>query len=185
MLPLLANALEYGSAPSAALTSLLGISKGLEQEDFVAKVVPCVVKLFASTERSIRISLLNNIESFGSLIPDDVMDTQVYPNLANGFNDPTAHLRELTLKSTVTVAPKLKQSTINASLLKHLAKLQVDEEPAIRANTTICLSNIAPHMSEAACRRVLLNAFTRALRDGFPPARSAGLMAIVATQQSL
>ncbi|GHP09154.1 hypothetical protein PPROV_000789100 [Pycnococcus provasolii] len=183
VLPLLANALEYGSAPASALTSLLAIGKDLDSDEFVAKVVPCVVKLFASTERSIRIALLNNIESFGPAIPDGVMDEQVYPNLSNGFNDPTAHLRELTLKSIVTVAPKLKQSTINASLLKHLAKLQVDEEPAIRANTTICLSNIAPNMSDAACKRVLLNAFTRALRDGFPPARSAGLMAIVATQQ--
>ena len=53
--------------------------------------------------------------------------------------------------------------------------LQVDEEPPIRANTTILLGNLAPHLSEAACKRVLLNAFTRALKDSFPPARVAGL----------
>ena len=52
---------------------------------------------------------------------------------------------------------------------------QVDEEAAIRANTTILLGNLAPHLSEPACKRVLLNAFTRALKDGFPPARVAGL----------
>ena len=52
---------------------------------------------------------------------------------------------------------------------------QVDEEAAIRANTTILLGNLAPHLGEAACRRVLLNAFTRALKDSFPPARVAGL----------
>jgi SCY1-like protein 1 len=51
----------------------------------------------------------------------------------------------------------------------------VDEEPGIRANTTILLGNLASHLSEAACKRVLLNAFTRALKDTFPPARLAGV----------
>ena len=56
-----------------------------------------------------------------------------------------------------------------------LGVLQVDEEAAIRANTTILLGNLAPHLSEATCKRVMLNAFTRALKDTFPPARVAGL----------
>ena len=53
--------------------------------------------------------------------------------------------------------------------------MKVDEEAPIRANTTILLGNLAPHLSEATCKRVMLNAFTRALKDSFPPARSAGL----------
>ena len=55
------------------------------------------------------------------------------------------------------------------------ARWQVDEEPPIRANTTILLGNLADHLSEATQKRVLLNAFTRALKDLFPPARVAGL----------
>ena len=54
-------------------------------------------------------------------------------------------------------------------------EMQVDEEAPIRANTTILLGNLAEHLSEATCKRVLLNAFTRALKDTFPPARTAGL----------
>ena len=54
----------------------------------------------------------------------------------------------------------------------------MDEEPGIRANTTILLGNLAGHLSEAACKRVLLNAFTRALRDAFPPARIAGVKVV-------
>ena len=46
-----------------------------------------------------------------------------------------------------------------------------NEEPAIRANTTILLGNVARFLAEATAKRVLLNAFTRALRDQFPPAR--------------
>ena len=40
---------------------------------------------------------------------------------------------------------------------------------------------LPPIPTEATCKKVLLNAFTRALRDGFPPARVAGLKAIIAT----
>ena len=58
---------------------------------------------------------------------------------------------------------------------------QVDEEPSIRANTTVLLGNVAKYLGEATCKRVLLNAFTRALKDVFPPAKIAGLRAIVAT----
>ena len=79
------------------------------------------------------------------------------------------------------LAPKLSQRTLNTSLLKHLAKLQVDEEPSIRANTTVLLGNIAGLLGETACKRILLNAFTRALKDVFPPSRIAALKALMAT----
>ena len=57
----------------------------------------------------------------------------------------------------------------------------MDEEPSIRANTTVLLGNVAQYLGEATCKRVLLNAFTRALKDAFPPAKIAGLRAMVAT----
>lgn len=69
-------------------------------------------------------------------------------------------------------------STVPDSLL-HV--LQVDEEPSIRANTTVLLGNIAPNLGPSACKRVLLNAFARALRDVYPPSRAAALRALVAT----
>jgi len=38
-------------------------------------------------------------------------------------------------------------------------------------------------LGEACCKKVLLNAFARALKDPFPPARTAALRAMLATQQ--
>lgn len=61
----------------------------------------------------------------------------------------------------------------------------MDEEPPIRANTTILLGNLASHLSEAAAKRVLLNAFTRALKDSFPPARVAGLKVLFLPETAL
>ena len=53
------------------------------------------------------------------------MEEQIYPHVSTGFGDSNAYLRELTLKSMLVLAPKLSQRTLNQSLLKSLAKLQV------------------------------------------------------------
>jgi len=183
LLPLLAAALEFGGAPPVALGTLLRIGDGMPEEDRSRQVLPILTKLFASNDRGIRRSLLENISSFGPSLPPAVIEDQIYPSVQSGFGDANPYIRELTLKSMVELGPKLSQKTLNQSLLKHLAKLQVDEEPAIRANTTVLLGNLAPLLSESTCKKVLLNAFTRALRDPFPPARVAGLKAILSTSK--
>ncbi|KAL2526841.1 Protein kinase family protein with ARM repeat domain [Abeliophyllum distichum] len=196
LLPLLASALEFGSAAAPALTALLKMGSWLSAEDFSLKVLPTVVKLFASNDRAIRVGLLQHIDQYGESLSSQVVDEQdngivVKPNvrlsrftlmLLLGFLTHLLFLRELTLKSMLVLAPKLSQRTISGSLLKFLSKLQVDEEPAIRTNTTILLGNIASYLNEGMRKRVLINAFTvRALRDTFSPARGAGIMALCAT----
>ncbi|XP_018719669.2 probable inactive serine/threonine-protein kinase scy1 isoform X2 [Eucalyptus grandis] len=182
LLPLLASALEFGSAAAPALAALLKMGSWLPTEEFSSKVLPTIVKLFASNDRAIRVGLLQHIDQYGESLSAQIVDEQVYPHVATGFSDTSAFLRELTLKSMLILAPKLSQRTISASLLKYLSKLQVDEEPAIRTNTTILLGNIASHLNEGTRKRVLINAFTvRALRDTFSPARGAGIMALCAT----
>ncbi|KAA3453514.1 N-terminal kinase-like protein isoform X1 [Gossypium australe] len=182
LLPLLASALEFGSAAAPALTALLKMGSWLSAEEFGLKVLPTIVKLFASNDRAVRVALLQHIDQFGESLSAQVVDEQVYPHVATGFADTSAFLRELTLKSMLILAPKLSQRTLSGSLLKYLSKLQVDEEPAIRTNTTILLGNIASYLNEGTRKRVLINAFTvRALRDTFSPARGAGVMALCAT----
>ncbi|CAH9126362.1 unnamed protein product [Cuscuta epithymum] len=182
LLPLLASSLEFGSAAAPALTAFLKMGSWLSTEEFTVKVLPTIVKLFASNDRAIRVSLLQHVDQFGESLSSQIVDEQVYPHVATGFSDTSAFLRELTLKSMLVLAPKLSQRTISGSLLKYLSKLQVDEEPAIRTNTTILLGNIASHLNEGTRKRVLINAFTaRALRDTFSPARGAGVMALCAT----
>ncbi|KAK9671778.1 hypothetical protein RND81_12G054500 [Saponaria officinalis] len=185
ILPLLASALEFGSGAAPALTALMKMGSWLPPEEFRVKVLPTIVKLFSSNDRAIRVALLQHIDQYGESLSAQIVDEQVYPHVATGFSDTSAFLRELTLKSMLILAPKLSQRTMSGSFLKYLSKLQVDEEPAIRTNTTILLGNIANHLNEGTRKRVLINAFTvRALRDTFPPARGAGIMALCATSSS-
>ncbi|XP_016450827.1 uncharacterized protein LOC107775592 isoform X1 [Nicotiana tabacum] len=181
LLPLLASALEFGSAAAPALTALLKMGSWLSTDEFSVKVLPTIIKLFASNDRAIRVGLLQHIDQYGESLSAQVVE-QVYAHVATGFSDTSAFLRELTLKSMLVLAPKLSHRTISGSLLKYLSKLQVDEEAAIRTNTTILLGNIASYLNEGTRKRVLINAFTvRALRDTFSPARAAGVMALCAT----
>lgn len=66
VLPTLASALEFGGAPAVALGALLQIGKSLNEDDFAMQVVPALSKLFASNDRTIRRSLLESIDSYGS-----------------------------------------------------------------------------------------------------------------------
>ncbi|XP_022764867.1 probable inactive serine/threonine-protein kinase scy1 isoform X3 [Durio zibethinus] len=161
---------------------LPNLAEQLPRQIVLKKVLPTIVKLFASNDRAVRVALLQHIDQYGESLSAQVVDEQVYPHVATGFADTSAFLRELTLKSMLILAPKLSQRTMSGSLLKYLSKLQVDEEPAIRTNTTILLGNIASYLNEGTRKRVLINAFTvRALRDTFSPARAAGVMALCAT----
>ena len=59
--------------------------------------------------------------------------------------------------------------------------MQMDPEPSIRTNTCILLGRLGPTLGYNTKRKVLVPAFTRALKDSFVHARVAGLMAFMAT----
>ncbi|KAK8575794.1 hypothetical protein V6N12_063449 [Hibiscus sabdariffa] len=128
--PLLTSALEYGSAAAHALNALLKTGSWLSVEEFYLKVLPTIVKLFASSDRAIRVALLQHIVQYGEPLSAQVVDDQVYPHVATGFSDTSAFLRELTLKSLLLLAPKMGHDLLNSSKGKSL-----DQAPVAAANS--------------------------------------------------
>ncbi|XP_062503828.1 N-terminal kinase-like protein isoform X2 [Corticium candelabrum] len=182
ILPLLINAFEFGGAGTSVLPPLFRLGKLLDENSYQAKIVPCVVKLFSSTDRATRINLLQQLREFAEHLTCGTVEKDIFPNVSTGFLDTVPAMREATIKSMILLAPKLTEKTINNQLLKHFARLQMDEQPGIRTNTTLCLAKIAPSLSENTRQKVLVPAFTRALRDSFVPARIAGVSAIMTTR---
>ncbi|KAK8674788.1 hypothetical protein V6N13_032891 [Hibiscus sabdariffa] len=181
--PLLTSALEYGSAATHALNALLKTGSWLSVEEFYLKVLPTIVKLFASSDRAIRVALLQHIVQYGEPLSAQVVDDQVYPHVATGFSDTSAFLRELTLKSLLLLAPKLSKRNLSGSLLKYLSKLQV-EEPAIRTNTTILLGNIASYLNSSMTLQMghdLLNSSKGKSLDQAPVAAANSARPVTAT----
>ncbi|KAI9472439.1 MAG: hypothetical protein EXX96DRAFT_489692 [Benjaminiella poitrasii] len=181
ILPELVKAFEFGSGGAKALGAIVKVGEQLTDEEYGTIVIEPIIRMFASPDRAIRVSLLDNMPKFIDHMTNKMVTNQVFPNIATGFTDSVPIIREQTIKSVLLIVPKLNDRIINYDLLKHMAKLQMDLEPGIRTNTTICLGKIAKHLSDNTRKKVLIPAFTRSLRDGFHHARIAALMALNAT----
>jgi SCY1-like protein 1 len=182
ILPALMAALEYGAAGgggTVVLAPILDIGARLPLEEYSRDIVPCVVRLFASTDRATRVQLLHYLPSYIDKLSADVVNGTVLPHVVNGFADTNAVLREATVKACLPLAAKVTQANLTDVLLKALRRTLADPEPAIRVNTTICIGRMAPLVQDALQREEnVLPCFLRETRDPFPHARVAALKAI-------
>uniref|UniRef100_A0AC34FPF9 Protein kinase domain-containing protein n=1 Tax=Panagrolaimus sp. ES5 TaxID=591445 RepID=A0AC34FPF9_9BILA len=175
---------EYGDAGSHILIPMVKLGRLLDEEEYQHRIVPCLVKLFSSPDRTTRVKLLEKIEEFAPHLKPQVLNDKIYANLVTGFLDTNPAVRESTVKAMVLLAEKLNYNNLNVDLMKYLARLQGgDDQPGIRTNTTICLGKIGCYIDPSQRQKVLISAFSRALKDPFPPARMSGVLALGATQQ--
>lgn len=70
----------------------------LNETDYQKKIVPCVVKLFASNDRATRIRLLQQLEHFIGHLHSNTVNDQIFPQVAHGFMDTNPTIREQTVK---------------------------------------------------------------------------------------
>lgn len=184
ILPAVLTAHEFSNVGSVVLTPLFKIGKLLDEAEYQRQILPCVVKLFSSSDRATRLKLLQQVETVAEHMSPQTVNDQVFPQLTTGFLDTNPTIREHTVKSIMFLSTKLNYNNLNVEVLKHFARLQAkDEEGGIRTNTTVCLGKIANDLHPDVRQKCLISAFTRAMRDPFPPARIAGIMALAATQQ--
>jgi len=87
VLPELINALEFGGAGSKALTPILKFGGKLSNEEYDNLIVPVIVKLFASPDRGIRLSLCENLNQYVEHLSSKVVNDKIFVNMAMGFND--------------------------------------------------------------------------------------------------
>ncbi|XP_076015669.1 N-terminal kinase-like protein [Genypterus blacodes] len=182
VLPQLLTAFEFGNAGAVVLTPLFKVGKFLSAEEYQQKIIPVIVKMFSSTDRAMRIRLLQQMEQFIQYLNEAAVNSQIFPHVVHGFTDTNPAIREQTVKSMLLLAPKLNETNLNQELMRHFARLQArDEQGPIRCNTTVCLGKIASYLNTGARQRVLISAFSRATKDPFPASRSAGVLGFAAT----
>ncbi|XP_020779060.2 N-terminal kinase-like protein [Boleophthalmus pectinirostris] len=182
VLPQLLTAFEFGNAGAVVLTPLFKVGKFLSAEEYQQKIIPVIVKMFSSTDRAMRIRLLQQMEQFIQYLNEAAVNNQIFPHVVHGFTDTNPAIREQTVKSMLLLAPKLNETNLNQELMRHFARLQArDEQGPIRCNTTVCLGKIASYLNAGARQRVLISAFSRATKDPFPASRSAGVLGFAAT----
>ncbi|THD00061.1 hypothetical protein EYZ11_000513 [Aspergillus tanneri] len=183
VLPELLKSVEFGGGGPKVLSALLKIGGKLSPDEYNAKLTPVVVRLFGNPDRALRVCLLDNLPLMIDNLPQKVVNDKIFPQMTSGFTDVAPVVREQTVKAVLVLIVKLSDRTINGELLKFLARTANDEQPGIRTNTTICLGKIAKNLGQGSRSKVLIAAFTRALRDPFVHARNAGLLALGATME--
>uniref|UniRef100_A0A8C4L483 N-terminal kinase-like protein n=1 Tax=Equus asinus asinus TaxID=83772 RepID=A0A8C4L483_EQUAS len=169
VLPQLLTAFEFGNAGAVVLTPLFKVGKFLSAEEYQQKIIPVVVKMFSSTDRAMRIRLLQQVGAVARPSPSPSRPPPPFP-------------LSPTLQSMLLLAPKLNEANLNVELMKHFARLQAkDDQGPIRCNTTVCLGKIGSYLSASTRHRVLTSAFSRATKDPFAPSRVAGVLGFAAT----
>uniref|UniRef100_A0A3Q4AHR1 N-terminal kinase-like protein n=1 Tax=Mola mola TaxID=94237 RepID=A0A3Q4AHR1_MOLML len=182
VLPQLLTAFEFGNAGAVVLTPLFKVGKFLSAEEYQQKIIPVIVKMFSSTDRAMRIRLLQQMEQFIQYLNEAAVNSQIFPHVVHGFTDTNPAIREQTVKSMLLLAPKLNETNLNQELMRQFARLQSrDDQGPIRCNTTVCLGKIASYLNAGTRQRVLISAFSRATKDPFPASRSAGVLGFAAT----
>ncbi|KAJ2490824.1 Nuclear aminoacylation-dependent tRNA export pathway component [Coemansia sp. RSA 2050] len=186
ILPELLKLMEFGGGDAKVLSGIIQIGKGLDEQEYNDLVTPAIVQLFGSNDRALRFSLLEYMDSFIQATPSAVVSKRVFPNFVAGFLDAAPAIREATVKASLAIAPKLGQKTLNSDLVKQLVRLVADPEPGIRTNALICIGKLCTAkegvldldgggVTESSHRYVICPALLQALRDPFPPVRSASL----------
>ncbi|QRV93771.1 kinase-like protein [Ceratobasidium sp. AG-Ba] len=182
ILPALLNSLGHGGTmASAILPVILALGKDLSPTEYTDTIVGPVVNLFATPDRGTRMALLDGLPEFADKLDKNMVVNKVWPNLQTGFTDTVPVIREATVRSIILISGKLSDRILNNDLLRHLAKAQLDPEPSIRTNTCILIGRLAPSLGPNTKAKVLVPAFSRAIKDTFVHARVAGLMAMMAS----
>ncbi|KAF2872409.1 armadillo-type protein [Massariosphaeria phaeospora] len=181
VLPELLKSVEFGGGGAKVFSTVMQIGAKLSDDEYETQIIPVVIRLFANPDRAIRVCLLDNLPLMIDHLPQKLVNDKIFPQLVTGFTDIAPVVREQTVKSVLTIVPKLSDRTVNGELLRHLAKTANDEQPGIRTNTTICLGKIARNLGTGSRAKVLSAAFARSLRDPFVHARNAALLALSAT----
>ncbi|QRW21261.1 other/SCY1 protein kinase [Rhizoctonia solani] len=182
ILPVLLTSLGHGGTSAGAiLPVVLALGKDLPPAEYTATIVGPVVNLFATPDRGTRMALLDGLPEFADKLDKNTVVNKVWPHLQTGFGDTVAVIREATVRSIILISGKLSDRILNNDLLRHLAKAQLDSEPSIRTNTCILIGRLAPSLGPNTKSKVLVPAFSRAIKDGFVHARVAGLMAMMAS----
>ena len=148
-----------------------------DPDEFRAALTPIVELLFRINDRGVRGALLQRSGLYSAHLDKAALNTSVFEPMCSGFTDSSGALRELTLKSAMSLVPKLTPSNLE-NLVRYLIRLQSDPEPSIRTNTAIFVGKVAPSLSEMSRQKLILPAFERAMKDNFKPCRLAALRAV-------
>lgn len=81
ILPELIKAFEFGSGGAKALSAIVKIGDHVSDEEYESIIIEPIMRMFASPDRAIRVSLLENMPKFIDHMTNKMVTNQVFPNI--------------------------------------------------------------------------------------------------------
>eukprot|EP00670_Eutreptiella_braarudii_P013965 CAMPEP_0174341384 /NCGR_PEP_ID=MMETSP0810-20121108/25397_1 /TAXON_ID=73025 ORGANISM="Eutreptiella gymnastica-like, Strain CCMP1594" /NCGR_SAMPLE_ID=MMETSP0810 /ASSEMBLY_ACC=CAM_ASM_000659 /LENGTH=538 /DNA_ID=CAMNT_0015463045 /DNA_START=43 /DNA_END=1656 /DNA_ORIENTATION=+ len=180
ILPKIAEATQFGSGGTAALTTILKLAEQLNTEEYQTLVIPGIMALYQSRDPNVRIKLLQTVPMYVAHVKEPSM-SQMWQHLSSGFTSQFAEIRELSIKALVHMVAHIPERLVSTEVMKQIWQMQTDKEGGIRTNAVICLGKIAPMLSHSVREKMLIPSFTRSLKDPFHHSRIACCNSFAAT----
>eukprot|EP00531_Pseudo-nitzschia_arenysensis_P006514 CAMPEP_0116135868 /NCGR_PEP_ID=MMETSP0329-20121206/11422_1 /TAXON_ID=697910 /ORGANISM="Pseudo-nitzschia arenysensis, Strain B593" /LENGTH=822 /DNA_ID=CAMNT_0003630701 /DNA_START=114 /DNA_END=2582 /DNA_ORIENTATION=+ len=167
----------------AMLGPLFFIEENYQDPEKVGKeLAPLVAKLFTVPDRGVRSILLNTVGFLTRTLDKSALNSSVFEPLCSGFNDSSPVLREMTLKATQELVQYLNAPNVE-KLSRYLVRLQSDAETSLRTSAVVFIAKIAPHLSDMSRQKMLLPAYSRSMKDPFPPCRLSALQSLMQSKE--
>ncbi|MCJ1389222.1 hypothetical protein MMC18_002078 [Xylographa bjoerkii] len=148
ILPELLKSVEFGGGGPKVFNFILKIGSKLSDDEYETRLNPVIVRLFASPDRQIRVSLLDSLPQMIDHLSQKVVTDKIFPQLTRqkvlvaaftrSLRDPFVHARNAALQALAATADLFPEDDCANKILPGLCSSLVDKEKIVRdqANKT-------------------------------------------------
>ena len=88
ILPELLKSVEFGGGGPKVFNFIMKIGAKLPDDEFESRLIPAIIRLFASPDRQIRVCLLDNLPRMIDHFSTKMVNDKIFPQLVSLFDVP-------------------------------------------------------------------------------------------------
>jgi len=85
ILPELLKSVEFGGGGPKVFSAILKIGAKLSEDEYAAKLIPVIVRLFGNPDRAMRVCLLDNLPLMIDHLPQKIVNDKIFPQMVCSF----------------------------------------------------------------------------------------------------
>ena len=83
VLPELLKSVEFGGGGPKVFGIVMKIAAKLSEDEYTSRITPVIVRLFASSDRALRVCLLDNLPSIIDHLSQKVVTDKIFPQMVS------------------------------------------------------------------------------------------------------
>jgi SCY1-like protein 1 len=85
VLPELLKSVEFGGGGPKVFAAILKIGVKLSEDEYAAKLIPVIIRLFGNPDRAMRVCLLDNLPLMIDHLPQKIVNDKIFPQMVCSF----------------------------------------------------------------------------------------------------